>query len=121
MSLVLKVRPGRNNHCDSEKAASKRAERMGAEVSPTASACAGAWSSGREGAAGKLPCWGSLDLTHLHRPGKPFPRMSVALAACPETTRASALPEHAGLLLAPRFFSASNITFCCLGLCFVRL
>ena len=29
MSLVLKARPGRNNHCDSEKAASRRAEWMG--------------------------------------------------------------------------------------------
>ena len=82
MSLVLKARPGRNNHCDSEKAASRRAEWMGAEVSPM-SACAGAWSSGREGAAGELHCWGSLDLTHLCRPGKPFPIMPVALAACP--------------------------------------
>ena len=53
MSLVLKVRPGWNNHCDSEKAASKRAEWMGAEVSLAASARAGAWSSGREGAAGE--------------------------------------------------------------------
>lgn len=117
VSLVLKER-GLSGIlcCDSEKAASKRG-RMGQSEPNSICLCRSLEQRQKERL--KLPCWGEP------RPDPPpqaweAPSLGWLLLWLLVLRQLGHQPSHAGLLLA-RLFSASSITFCCLGLCFVRL